>query len=144
MALVGLMQTLAIEGQKYNIRVNYLAPTAATAMTQDILSGESLELLAPEHVSPGLLALVGEDAPTRAILCAGAGHFASSYVTLTDGLFVGSAAGAGEEIVRDWNAVADRSGEIVPNYGFRARSRQRNGVERAPGRSAALTGAFRR
>lgn len=124
MALVGLMQTLAIEGQKYNIRVNCLAPTAATAMTQDILSGDSLELLAPEHVSPGLLVLVGDDAPTRAILCAGAGHFAASHVTLTDGLFVGSDVGAGEEIVRRWNAVTSRSGEIVPDYGFAQAERE--------------------
>ena len=124
MALVGLMQTLAIEGQKYNIRVNCLAPTAATAMTHGILSGDSLELLAPERVSPGLLGLVGEDAPTRAILCAGAGHFAASHVTLTHGMFVGSAEGAGEEVVRNWSAVADRSGEIVPDYGFTQAERE--------------------
>jgi NAD(P)-dependent dehydrogenase (short-subunit alcohol dehydrogenase family) len=73
MALVGLMQTLALEGQKYNIRVNCLAPTAATGMTADILPPESLELLAPEKVSPALLQLVSNDAPTRAIVCAGAG-----------------------------------------------------------------------
>src|SRR5204862_126696 len=82
MALVGLMQTLAIEGEKYGIRVNSLAPTAATGMTEGVLSAESLAMLAPELVSPGLLALVGEDAPTRAILCAGAGHFAAAHVTL--------------------------------------------------------------
>lgn len=124
MALVGLMQTLAIEGSKYGIRVNCLAPTAATAMTQDILSEESLELLAPERVSPGLLGLVGEDAPTRAILCAGAGHFAASHVTLTDGLFVGSGDGAGEEIVRSWTEVTDRDGEVVPDYGFTQAERE--------------------
>ena len=68
MALVGLMQTLAIEGDKYNIRVNCLAPTAATQMTDGVLSPEMLQRLAPDFVSPGLLALVGEDAPSRAIL----------------------------------------------------------------------------
>src|SRR5205823_11903125 len=76
MALVGLMQTLSIEGAKHDIRVNCLAPTAATRMTESVLSEESLRLLDPARVSPGLLALVGEDAPTRAILCAGAGNFA--------------------------------------------------------------------
>src|SRR5215470_2953763 len=76
MALVGLMQTLAIEGEKYGIRVNCLAPSAATQMTRGLLSEAALSVLGAELVSPGLLALVADDAPTRAILCAGAGHFA--------------------------------------------------------------------
>src|SRR3989338_6817785 len=67
MALVGLMQTLAIEGEKYGVRVNCLAPTAATGMTEGVLSPESLQRLGPAPVSPGLLTLVGDDAPTRAI-----------------------------------------------------------------------------
>ena len=118
MALVGLMQTLALEGQKYNIRVNCLAPTAATGMTADILPPESLELLAPEKVSPGLLLLTTDDAPTRAILCAGAGHFAASHITLTEGGFVGSGDDAGEELIRRWQEISDRSGELVPQAGF--------------------------
>ena len=124
MALVGLMQTLAIEGRKYDIRVNCLAPTAATAMTQDIMPQSSLELLAPEHVSPGLLALVAEDAPTRAILCAGAGHFARSYVTLTAGALIGTASDAGEEVVRNWTAISDPADQVVPDYGFAQSERE--------------------
>ena len=88
MALVGLMQTLAIEGEKYDIRVNCLAPTAATQMTQGVLSEASLKALDPALVSPALLALVGDDAPTRAIVCAGAGHFARANVTLTQGKYL--------------------------------------------------------
>lgn len=118
MALVGLMQTLAIEGAKNNIRVNALAPTAATQMTAGILTGDSLERLAPEKVSPGLLALVSDDAPTRAILCAGAGNFASAHVTLTTGYFAGAGEDAGEAVVQHWDQVDDRTGEIVPAYGF--------------------------
>ena len=118
MALAGLMQTLAIEGAKYNIRVNCLAPTAATGMTEGILGGEQLAALSPALVSPALLALAGPDAPSRAILCAGAGHFALSHVTLTDGLFIGGSDNAGEELVRNWDRVADRAGEVVPAYGF--------------------------
>jgi len=118
MALVGLMQTLAIEGEKYGIRVNALAPTAATQMTHGVLSEESLTLLYAAKVSPALLALVGEAAPTRAILCAGAGHFARANVTLTDGVYIGSGAGSGEQLVNQWDAVSDRAGEIVPAYGF--------------------------
>jgi NAD(P)-dependent dehydrogenase (short-subunit alcohol dehydrogenase family) len=118
MALVGLMQTLAIEGAKYNIRVNCLAPSAATGMTQDIFSARGLELLAPDKVSPGLLALVGEDAPTRTILCAGGGHFATAHITLTEGYDAAPGDAAGEDVVRHWNEVTGRTGEIVPPFGF--------------------------
>ena len=118
MALVGLMQTLAIEGAKYDIRVNCLAPSAATRMTDGVLSEESLRVLDPARVSPGLLALVSDDAPTRTILCAGAGNFATANVTLTPGLYVGTGEDAGEQVIARWNEVESRVGEIVPDYGF--------------------------
>jgi len=124
MALVGLMQTLAIEGEKYGIRVNCLAPTAATQMTHGVLSEESLRLLDPALVSPGLFALTGEDAPTRAILCAGAGHFAVANVTLTEGLYVGGGEDAGQRVVAGWAEVTDRDGELVPDYGFTQAERE--------------------
>jgi len=118
MALVGLMQTLAIEGEKYGIRVNCLAPSAATQMTAGILSAESLKALDPELVSPALLALVSEEAPTRAIVCAGAGHFARAYVTLTRGAQVGGGDDAGAHVIEQWEAISDRRDELVPTYGF--------------------------
>lgn len=124
LALVGLMQTLAIEGEKYNVRVNCLAPTAATGMTEGVLSAESLALLDPAFVSPGLLALVQDDAPTRTILCAGAGHFATANITLTDGRYIGGGADAGEQLIRQWSGVSDRAGEIVPAYGFTQAERE--------------------
>jgi NAD(P)-dependent dehydrogenase (short-subunit alcohol dehydrogenase family) len=124
MALVGLMQTLAIEGEKYNIRVNCLAPTAATQMTHGVLSNEALEHLDPKLVSPGLLALINDDSPTRAILCAGAGHFARSYVTLTEGCYVGNHADAGERLMRQWDQVSDPAHQIVPAYGFTQAERE--------------------
>jgi NAD(P)-dependent dehydrogenase (short-subunit alcohol dehydrogenase family) len=118
MALVGLMQTLAIEGQKYGIRVNCLAPSAATQMTQGVLPEQSLELLDPSRVSPALLALVNDDAPTRAIVCAGGGHFARAFVTLSQGCHVGNGDDAGELLIEQWPAISDRAGELVPEYGF--------------------------
>jgi NAD(P)-dependent dehydrogenase (short-subunit alcohol dehydrogenase family) len=124
MALVGLMQTLAIEGEKYDIRVNCLAPTAATQMTEGVLSEESLRLLDPARVSPGLLALVGEDALTRAILCAGAGNFATANVTLGRGYHAGAGDDAGEQVIAHWAEVSERTGEIVPKYGFAQAERE--------------------
>jgi NAD(P)-dependent dehydrogenase (short-subunit alcohol dehydrogenase family) len=117
MALVGLMQTLSIEGAKNNIRVNCLAPTAATAMTDTLLPPPMKALLVPERVSPGLLHLVGKDAPTRAILCAGAGHFERAYVTLTQGTFVGAGDDAAEQVAAQWEAIGDRTNETVPDAG---------------------------
>jgi NAD(P)-dependent dehydrogenase (short-subunit alcohol dehydrogenase family) len=124
MALVGLMQTLAIEGEKYGIRVNCLAPTAATQMTSGVLSEASLARFDPALVSAGLLALVGDDAPTRAILCAGAGHFARANITLTQGHTIGGGADAGVAVIGNWEALSNRTAEIVPDYGFTQAERE--------------------
>src|SRR6476469_9658315 len=88
MALVGFMQTLSIEGAKNNVRVNCLAPTARTAMTENLLPPQALELLGPEYVSPALLALVAEEAPTRTILAAGAQGVEAAQITLTKGISI--------------------------------------------------------
>jgi NAD(P)-dependent dehydrogenase (short-subunit alcohol dehydrogenase family) len=124
MALVGLMQTLGVEGEKYGIRVNCLAPTAATQMTQGVLTQASLDLLDPALVSPALLALVGDDAPTRAIVCAGAGHFARASVTLSQGRQIGGGDDAGERVIAQWQEISDRTGEIVPTHGFTQAERE--------------------
>ncbi|MBY8824359.1 SDR family NAD(P)-dependent oxidoreductase [Sphingomonas colocasiae] len=124
LALVGLMQTLAIEGEKYGICVNSLAPTAATQMTHGVLAEESLVELDPALVSPGLLALVGEDAPTRAILCAGAGHFASAEIMLSEGCHIGAGPEAGSRLVANWPLVIDRKAAVAPAYGFAQAERE--------------------
>lgn len=118
MALVGLMQTLALEGEKYDIRVNCLAPTAATQMTDGLLPPEALERLSPAYVSNALLALVHQNAPTRSILCAGAGHFAQANMTLTEGAYIGGGEGAPRKVIENWDRIASREGEVVPRYGF--------------------------
>ena len=87
-------------------------------MTDGVLSPEMLQRLAPDFVSPGLLALVGEDAPSRAILCAGGGHFARANVTLTKGAHIGGGPDAAEQVIEAWDKISDRNGEIVPAYGF--------------------------
>ena len=118
MALVGLMQTLALEGEKHDIRVNCLAPSAATAMTDGVLPPEALDGLAPEKVSPGLVALVGDDAPTRMVLLAGAGSFECAHVTMTQGVFIADDADAALEVGRRLDAIRDRRGECVPGSGW--------------------------
>ena len=117
MALVGLMQTLALEGAKHDIRVNCLAPTAYTRMMEGILPQAQLDALDPALVSPAVVALVSEQAPTRAILCAGAGSFEIANITLTEGIHLGEAPTA-EALLERWAELADRSGEMVPGTGF--------------------------
>jgi NAD(P)-dependent dehydrogenase (short-subunit alcohol dehydrogenase family) len=117
LALVGLMQTLALEGAKHGIRVNSLAPTAATRMTAGLLPQPVLDALGPESVVPAMLVLAGEDAPTRTILCAGAGSIEAAHITLTQGTWIGSGADAPERLAAQLAAVTDRAGETVPASG---------------------------
>ncbi|HEX3140039.1 MAG TPA: SDR family NAD(P)-dependent oxidoreductase [Rhizobacter sp.] len=118
MALVGLMQTLALEGAKYGVHVNCLAPTAATAMTEGVLPPEALARLTAERVSPALLALVCNEAPSRMILLAGAGSFECANITMTQGVHLGDAADAAEQLCERLHEVAVRIGEVVPASGW--------------------------
>jgi NAD(P)-dependent dehydrogenase (short-subunit alcohol dehydrogenase family) len=109
LALVGLMNTLKLEGAKNDIRVNAVSPVAATRMTNALMPPEMLERLAPEHVTPGVIYLASKDAPTGAILTAGAGVFALAQLVETEGAFLGMAASA--EAVRDnWARIEDPTG----------------------------------
>ncbi|MEO8123540.1 MAG: SDR family NAD(P)-dependent oxidoreductase [Burkholderiales bacterium] len=117
MALVGLMQTLALEGAKYDIHVNCLAPTAATRMTQDLMPQSVLDALGPEAVVPAMLVLAAEGAPTRTILCAGAGSVEAAHITLTEGAWIGLDSGAPERLAKVLSDVTDREGETVPEGG---------------------------
>ena len=136
MALVGLMQTLALEGAKRNVRVNCLAPSAATAMTAGVLPPEALARLTPESVSPGLIPLVVEDAPTRMILLAGAGSFECAHVTMTRGLFIGDDARAGERLCTQLHVLQDRTGETVPASGWEQYRLELNKADAVEGETA--------
>ncbi len=118
LALVGFMQTLALEGAKYDIRVNCLAPTAATRMTEDLLPEQALKLLTPEAVTPGLVWLVSEEAPSRTVLCAGGGSFEVANITLTQGVHLGFGDDVPEQLAAQKAKLVERSGEIVPASGF--------------------------
>ena len=117
MALVGLMQTLSIEGAKYGIRVNCLAPTAATRMTEGLMAQEALRALTPESVVPAMLVLASDEAPNRTVLCAGAGTFEAAHVTLTRGRWIGTGADAAQRLAARLAEVCDRAGETVPESG---------------------------
>ena len=117
MALVGLMQTLSIEGAKSDIRVNCLAPTAATRMTEGLMPEAVLQALKPEAVVPAMLVLASTDAPNRTILCAGAGTFEAAHITLTQGVHLGVGDGVDDQVAARLAEICAREDEIVPQSG---------------------------
>ena len=117
LGLVGLMKTLAIEGAKNNIRVNSVAPVAATRMTEDILPEAALAMFAPELVVPASLFLVSEDAPSNTTLGAGAGAVHAANVTMTHGVKLAEDERDPEGVARRFAEITDRAGEAVPQTG---------------------------
>jgi len=117
MALVGLMQTLSIEGGRNNIHVNCLAPTAATRMTEGLMPEDVLRALDPAAVVPAMLVMASQDAPTRTVLCAGAGTFEAAHITLTQCVHIGTGAHVPGELAARLAEVTDRAGEMVPQSG---------------------------
>ena len=109
-ALVGLMNVLEIEGRKNDIRVNILSPTASTRMTEALLPEEDRALLDPASVTPGLLYLVSEEAPSGVMLCAGAGCFARAEVIETAGIYLPPQERAPETIARRFDEISAPEG----------------------------------
>jgi len=105
--MIGLMNVLSIEGAKHDIRVNILAPTAATAMTEGLIPLAAAELLAPETVTPAVLFLASDAAPSRVILGAGAGAFAVTHIAETAGVYLDEAERTPETIAARWAEISD-------------------------------------
>lgn len=118
MAMVGLMNTLHLEGMKNNIRVNCLAPTAGTAMTEGLLPEPVFELLSPEVVSPAIVFLAGPDAPSRKVLGAGGGSFAIFKGFETEGINLLRGNATPEGIADAWEAINEESGMREFTGGF--------------------------
>ncbi|WP_188062254.1 SDR family NAD(P)-dependent oxidoreductase [Sphingobium sp. KCTC 72723] len=116
MALVGLMQTLRLEGEKYGIRVNCLSPSAATRMTDGLYGADELRQLDPALVAPAIVALSAYEAPNGAILCAGAGSFEIAKMLLTQGLVVNEP-DAAATILKCWPDIDDGLDAFVPLHG---------------------------
>ncbi len=111
MAVLGFMNTLVLEGAKNDIRINALAPTAGTRMTEDLMPPEILNMLKPEAVTAGALTLCHDDAPNRLILCAGAGGYASTRLFETEGVFIPEQEQSPEAVLAKWDAVCDTSAQ---------------------------------
>jgi len=112
-AMVGLMNVLHLEGEKHNIRTNILLPTAATRMTDGLLPEAIAQVLTPESITPGVLFLVSQDAPSRVMLCAGAGTFARAVITETIGVHFAEDERTPENIAAAFDRISDTSGAVT-------------------------------
>jgi len=108
LGIVGFMNTLKLEGAKDNIKVNAISPVAATRMTENLMPPAMIEMLKPEYVTPGVVYLASEDAPTGMILTAGAGVFSAAQMVETDGINLGHGASA-DTVAQYWSKIADFS-----------------------------------
>jgi len=109
---VGLMNALKQEGRKYNIKVNTLAPIAATRMTESIMPPQALEALKPELVTPAVLFMLSEDAPTGAIITAGAGFFAAVKTIEAEGMLIPGAVSV-DDVAANWDRISDFSKHVT-------------------------------
>src|ERR1700742_3571107 len=107
--VVGLMNVLAEEGRKNNIRVNTISPTAATRMTEELLTPQALALMKPEAITPAVLYLLGEDAPTRTVMGAGAGSFALIRIMETEGINLAQSDWTPDAVAAHFAEISDMS-----------------------------------
>ena len=111
LGIIGFMNTIKLEGQKNNIHINAISPVAATRMTENLMPPAVLEKLKPEYVTPGVVYLASEEAPTGAILTAGAGAFALSRIYETEGVYLGEGGLSVEEVRDNWSKISDPEGQ---------------------------------
>jgi NAD(P)-dependent dehydrogenase (short-subunit alcohol dehydrogenase family) len=117
-AMIGLMNVLHLEGQKYDIRVNTLAPTALTQMTAGLLPADAAAVLTPESVTPAVLFLVSQTAPSRVIMGAGAGVFAVTHIAETPGVYLPEAERSPEQIAARFAEISDPATAVPLDNAF--------------------------
>jgi len=119
LALVGFMNTLKIEGEKHNIKVNTIAPMAATRLTANILPPDLAEKLKPEFVAPLVLYLCSDQCPvTGALYNAGMGYYNRAALMTGPGVQLGSGQEipAPEEVARNIDRIISLEGAVeYPN-----------------------------
>jgi NAD(P)-dependent dehydrogenase (short-subunit alcohol dehydrogenase family) len=116
MSLIGFMNSLKLEGAKDNVKVNAICPVAGTRMTESLMPPNVLEMLKPEYVTPAVVYLASEEAPTGVILTAAAGVFAAAQLVETDGVNLGHAATA-DDVAANMAKIADFSAAKHYNAG---------------------------
>ena len=105
LGVVGFMNTLKLEGQKDNIHINALAPVAWTRMTENLMPAEMEDMLTPERVTPAVIFMCSEGAPTGKIICAGAGAYTSAAIVETKGVYLGENPSP-EDVAEHWETIS--------------------------------------
>jgi NAD(P)-dependent dehydrogenase (short-subunit alcohol dehydrogenase family) len=111
MGVIGFMNTVRIEGQKNNIHINAISPVAATRMTESLMPPETQARLKPDFVTPGVVYLASEEAPSGAILTAAGGVFALARMYETEGVYLGDGGLSAEEVRDNWSKITDEAGQ---------------------------------
>jgi len=110
MAMVGLMNTLKLEGQKYNVFSNTITPVAYTRMTENLMPEDFGKQFQPEYITPAVLYLASDQAPNGAIMAAGAGVFSRILIHETMGISLGTGEDmTPENISASWEKISDMS-----------------------------------
>ncbi|OGB23718.1 MAG: 3-oxoacyl-ACP reductase [Burkholderiales bacterium RIFCSPLOWO2_02_FULL_57_36] len=108
MGLVGLMNTLRIEGAKKDIRINSISPVAATRMTENLMPQEMLDQLAPETITAGVIYLCSDDAPSGVILQATGARYSVAAMMEAPAVDLSDNPTA-EAIKENWKKISDLS-----------------------------------
>ena len=116
--IIGLAKTLSLEGAKYNIRVNLIAPTAGTRMTEDIFPEEAFQSFTPESVAAAGMFLVSEQAPANVMMGAGGGVYQSFWLTMNEGVLLPAEEQTAEGIAAAWGRISDRTHDAPLRYGM--------------------------
>ena len=116
--MVGLMNVLAEEGRKTDIRVNIVSPTAATRMTEELLPAEALKLMKPEAITPAVEYMLSENAPTKTIMGAGAGSFAVIKILESEGKNLAEDQWTADTVAANFAEISDMSNARVLDGAF--------------------------
>jgi len=116
--IIGLAKTLSLEGAKYDIRVNLIAPTAGTRMTEDIFPEEAYNAFTPESVAAAGVFLVSKDAPANVMMGAGGGVYQSFWLTMNEGVLLSAEEQTAEGVAASWDRISDRNSDAPLKYGM--------------------------
>ncbi|MCB2062451.1 MAG: SDR family NAD(P)-dependent oxidoreductase, partial [Novosphingobium sp.] len=133
--IVGLAKTLSLEGAKHDIRVNLIAPSAGTRMTEDIFPEEAYNAFTPETVAAAAAFLVSENGPANVMMGAGGGVYQCFWLTMNDGVLLAPEYRTAEGVAAAWAQISDRTSDAPLAYGMEQQTHAMEMLTKAAGKS---------